>query len=248
MTCYRPGRFSDGRCGYHTSTTTTRFHGTDRQGDPMTSSRSRSRSRRGRRAPTHPPPPPPSDFESCCICYESLDHVQILPCGHEFHPRCIDTWMTDHNTCPLCRSVVRRDRSPPPPPPPAHYYAEDLSAEDDELGLSDDDELDPDVVITSMTSTPPPRPTSRRLLFDVSSDEDVQVVPPRTQEERVAPAVPDDEDFVNPGLLRRDSSAPTRAAVSQDVLQIDAERLQTMLDRTVETMVGRLLAEMGVIE
>lgn len=137
---------------------------------------------------------------------------------------------------------MNRSRSPPPPPPPPHYYAldaYDLHAEDEDLDLSDNTELDPDVVFASVT--PPPRTSyRRRLLFDVPSDGEDQVVP-RAQhvEEEDTLTEPEDENFVNPGTLLRDYPALT--SVSSEMLHIDAERLQIMLDRTVETIVGRLL-------
>lgn len=45
----------------------------------------------------------------CTICYESLDRktgVTALKCGHPFHTKCIDTWITSGphtNFCPVCR-------------------------------------------------------------------------------------------------------------------------------------------------
>ena len=43
----------------------------------------------------------------CSIClsqFENGDRVRKLPCGHEFHSSCIETWLLDHSrTCPCCR-------------------------------------------------------------------------------------------------------------------------------------------------
>ncbi|KAI5460688.1 hypothetical protein BGZ63DRAFT_387628 [Mariannaea sp. PMI_226] len=42
---------------------------------------------------------------SCCICTEEIVEgvkIRILPCGHIFHPPCIDPWLIDQaSTCPL---------------------------------------------------------------------------------------------------------------------------------------------------
>jgi len=47
----------------------------------------------------------------CCICLEELDpesSVVQLPCGHAFHPRCAESWLSQRPTvkcatCPMCR-------------------------------------------------------------------------------------------------------------------------------------------------
>ncbi|CAL1374096.1 unnamed protein product [Linum trigynum] len=43
----------------------------------------------------------------CSIClaeYRQSDILRILPyCGHSFHVTCIDIWLKQHSTCPVCR-------------------------------------------------------------------------------------------------------------------------------------------------
>ncbi|KAJ9419347.1 hypothetical protein QL093DRAFT_1446837 [Fusarium oxysporum] len=45
--------------------------------------------------------------QECSICAEDfLEDVGIrsLPCGHRFHPECIDPWLLERSvTCPMCR-------------------------------------------------------------------------------------------------------------------------------------------------
>lgn len=46
----------------------------------------------------------------CSICtleYEPGQQVRSLDhCDHSFHTGCIDRWLGDHNTCPLCRADI----------------------------------------------------------------------------------------------------------------------------------------------
>ncbi|KAF5748446.1 putative RING/U-box superfamily protein [Tripterygium wilfordii] len=57
------------------------------------------------------------DFE-CAVClsvFEEGEEVRRLPvCKHCFHAPCIDTWLSSHHDCPLCRAPVN------PPPPVCH--------------------------------------------------------------------------------------------------------------------------------
>ncbi|CAH9111424.1 unnamed protein product [Cuscuta europaea] len=43
----------------------------------------------------------------CTICladYQREDSLRILPsCAHYFHPACIDIWLQNNSTCPVCR-------------------------------------------------------------------------------------------------------------------------------------------------
>ncbi|RLN07098.1 putative RING-H2 finger protein ATL69 [Panicum miliaceum] len=47
----------------------------------------------------------------CPVCleeYEAKDVVRVLPaCGHAFHAPCIDAWLRQHPTCPVCRASLR---------------------------------------------------------------------------------------------------------------------------------------------
>ncbi|KAK4093646.1 hypothetical protein Purlil1_1980 [Purpureocillium lilacinum] len=49
-----------------------------------------------------------NDERHCAICTEGLDlgvKLRHLPCGHRFHPDCIDPWLLERSrTCPLCRT------------------------------------------------------------------------------------------------------------------------------------------------
>ncbi|XP_007474240.1 E3 ubiquitin-protein ligase RNF130 isoform X2 [Monodelphis domestica] len=46
------------------------------------------------------------DFDHCAVCIESYkqnDIVRILPCKHVFHKSCVDPWLSEHCTCPMCK-------------------------------------------------------------------------------------------------------------------------------------------------
>ncbi|KAJ1397220.1 Zinc finger, RING-type [Sesbania bispinosa] len=46
----------------------------------------------------------------CAVClgeFGDLDALRLLPkCSHVFHTRCIDTWLSSHVTCPICRGEI----------------------------------------------------------------------------------------------------------------------------------------------
>ena len=52
------------------------------------------------------------DFGICSVCLTSVekpDECKPLPCGHYFHPSCIDKWLVDHSfSCPVCRQDPRK--------------------------------------------------------------------------------------------------------------------------------------------
>ncbi|XP_069350131.1 E3 ubiquitin-protein ligase RNF149 isoform X2 [Eulemur rufifrons] len=88
------------------------------------------------------------DAENCAVCIESFkvkDIIRILPCKHIFHRICIDPWLLDHRTCPMCKlDVIKALRywgepedvqeTPTPESPPSRVVAANWS-----LTVSDDD-------------------------------------------------------------------------------------------------------------
>jgi hypothetical protein len=44
----------------------------------------------------------------CSICLEEFcqgDKRTSLPCKHEFHTSCVNTWFSTETSCPVCRRV-----------------------------------------------------------------------------------------------------------------------------------------------
>lgn len=71
------------------------------------------------------------DCSVCLVEFQEDEKLRLLPkCSHAFHVHCIDTWLSTHSNCPLCRANVSCVKSmlndsppsspllPPPPPPP----------------------------------------------------------------------------------------------------------------------------------
>uniref|UniRef100_A0A3Q3VV30 RING-type domain-containing protein n=1 Tax=Mola mola TaxID=94237 RepID=A0A3Q3VV30_MOLML len=51
------------------------------------------------------------DFNHCAVCievYQLNDVVRILPCKHVFHKMCVDPWLNEHCTCPMCKLNILR--------------------------------------------------------------------------------------------------------------------------------------------
>ena len=38
--------------------------------------------------------------------YDDGDELRILPCFHEYHSHCADTWIKKNPTCPVCHADV----------------------------------------------------------------------------------------------------------------------------------------------
>uniref|UniRef100_A0A0D9WAL9 RING-type E3 ubiquitin transferase n=1 Tax=Leersia perrieri TaxID=77586 RepID=A0A0D9WAL9_9ORYZ len=51
------------------------------------------------------------EAECCAVCLGAFDAadelLRVLPrCRHAFHPDCVDAWLLEHSTCPVCRRRV----------------------------------------------------------------------------------------------------------------------------------------------
>lgn len=45
----------------------------------------------------------------CPICLEEFQHAEELAvsrCRHGFHMRCLQQWLSQHNTCPMCKMCI----------------------------------------------------------------------------------------------------------------------------------------------
>ncbi|KFR05211.1 E3 ubiquitin-protein ligase RNF128, partial [Nipponia nippon] len=49
------------------------------------------------------------DGDACVVCielYKPNEVVRILTCNHLFHKNCIDPWLLEHRTCPMCKCDI----------------------------------------------------------------------------------------------------------------------------------------------
>jgi len=66
----------------------------------------------------------PAECVECAICLcepAAGETVTTLPCGHEFHARCIKKWLDSslEGVCPLCKRAALPGLGPTSPAPPA---------------------------------------------------------------------------------------------------------------------------------
>lgn len=59
----------------------------------------------------------------CAVClneFQEDETLRLLPkCDHAFHVPCIDTWLTSHTNCPMCRApIIMTGATTLPPQPP----------------------------------------------------------------------------------------------------------------------------------
>lgn len=55
-----------------------------------------------------------SHNNECSICFETIyrlsrysGRICLRSCGHQFHLKCIEEWLSRNNSCPLCRTLVK---------------------------------------------------------------------------------------------------------------------------------------------
>jgi len=53
--------------------------------------------------------------DTCCICFEEFGKEPIeqceITCKNIFHSECINLWLSQNNSCPLCRSLWNNKKS-----------------------------------------------------------------------------------------------------------------------------------------
>lgn len=45
----------------------------------------------------------------CIICFcDNVTRWKYLNCGHKFHKKCINKWLSKNEKCPLCRRICKK--------------------------------------------------------------------------------------------------------------------------------------------
>ncbi|KAG1962604.1 RING finger protein [Pimephales promelas] len=47
-----------------------------------------------------------TDCQICFSEYKAGERLRILPCLHDYHVKCIDRWLKENATCPICRADI----------------------------------------------------------------------------------------------------------------------------------------------
>ena len=51
-----------------------------------------------------------TDGRRCSVCLESFvsgEQIRTVPCFHQFHSACVDPWLRQRGTCPVCKSLCK---------------------------------------------------------------------------------------------------------------------------------------------
>lgn len=49
--------------------------------------------------------------DKCSICLTVINRIEqkSTKCNHEFHSKCLNIWLENNTTCPICRSQLRKN-------------------------------------------------------------------------------------------------------------------------------------------
>jgi len=98
--------------------------------------------------------------DQCSICmdeYGSGDQLRILPCRHRFHMECVDPWLRQNKSCPLCKHEVDQECTTQSKAYLDRHLAPPISADEGECTL-EMSLLQPRKIQRNQVSPMPPSP------------------------------------------------------------------------------------------
>lgn len=51
-----------------------------------------------------------NNSDDCAICWDEMETARKLPCGHLFHNSCLQSWLEQDTSCPICRTALKRSQ------------------------------------------------------------------------------------------------------------------------------------------
>lgn len=82
----------------------------------------------------------------CSVClgeFREEESLRLLPkCSHAFHLQCIDTWLSSHSNCPLCRANIVSVINCVPPPCPSTSVVEESGQGNEEAVAVEESSVD----------------------------------------------------------------------------------------------------------
>ncbi|KAG8182570.1 hypothetical protein JTE90_007307 [Oedothorax gibbosus] len=51
---------------------------------------------------------PKKEATTCVICLDTEGRMTTVKCGHRFHSKCINCWLKESDSCPVCRFRLRK--------------------------------------------------------------------------------------------------------------------------------------------
>ncbi|XP_061399938.1 E3 ubiquitin-protein ligase goliath [Musca vetustissima] len=134
-----------------------------------------------------------AESDCCAICieaYKPSDLIRVLPCKHEFHKNCIDPWLIEHRTCPMCKLDVLK-----------FYGYVFLGSEESIL------EYEPDPVVNSNSNPNAPSQRQSGALADLIRSRDFVIDFPRIFVLEAGSSSGRRDSLLNPDLPERSQSS-----------------------------------------
>ena len=137
----------------------------------------------------------------CNICQNPISDGTVIRrlngCSHKFHTNCVDRWLMNHNSCPICRAAIRPN---PDPPTGSNVRSETENGALNNLNFPNTNSVNSTIPLASIPLTFPfPSNNSSFRRFPIV---------PRTSTSSVLFRVPNSTNETQTTTIRSDSSSP----------------------------------------